>query len=306
MSQPEQKTPLIAWVLLLTLSMIWGSSFILIKRGLIHLSSGQVGALRIVSAYFFLLPFAVNRLRTIKRSDWKILVVVGFIGSLIPSFLFAIAQTQIQSSLTGVLNALTPIFVILMGMLFFQHKYGSQTFYGVALGFLGTIILIISGSDGGISFNAYGLFIVLATILYAGNLNTIKHFLGHLRALTITSISISIVGPIPTIYLFFFTDFPSKLVAGGEVGLSIFYIVILGVLGTAIALIIFNHIVKLTNPVFTSSVTYIIPLVAITWGLADGEILTYMHVIGILAIISGVYIANRRRTQRSKTALKTQ
>ena len=292
LSRPSSSTPILAWIMLLVLSLIWGSSFILIKKGLLHLSSEEVGSLRISAAFIFLIPFASTQFGKIKRNDWKYLISVGLMGSLIPSFLFAVAQTQLQSSLTGVLNALTPIFVILMGLIFYRQKYSGRVFLGVAVGFAGTAILILSGEDG-MEFNAYGLLIILATILYAGNLNLIKHHLGHLHALTITSVSIVIVGPLAMFYLFAFTEFGPKLFEGGPVALSIFYIVLLGVLGTAIALLIFNRIVQLTNPVFTSSVTYIIPLVAIAWGLLDGEVLTTGHMLGILAIVVGVYIANR-------------
>ncbi len=276
------------------LSLMWGSSFILIKKGLAYLTPQEVAVTRITAALLFLLPFALSRLSRIKSVDWKNLAAVGAMGTFIPSFLFAIAQTELQSSLAGVLNALTPIFVILMGLFFFDQKYTRRTYLGVGMGFIGTALLILADESGGISFNVYGLLIVLATILYAGNLNLIKQFLGHLKALTITSISVVIVGPLALVYLLAFTDVPNKIFIGGEVTIAIGYIVLLGVMSTAIALIIFNHIVQLTNPVFTSSVTYLIPLVAIVWGLVDGETLSLIHFVGIAGIILGVYVANKR------------
>lgn len=266
----------------------------MIKKGLLHLSPGEVGALRILSASVFLLPIAVSKLRKIPKASVKYLISVGFVGSLLPSFLFAIAQTRVPSSITGVMNAVTPIFTIMVGYFVYQQKYPKRVFLGVLIGFLGTAILILTGTDGKITFNYYILFIMLATIFYALNLNIIKYHLQELKALTITSISLFIVGPLAAIYLFGFTPFVDNMQAGGEVYWSIGAIILLGVLGTAIALIIFNNIVRLTDPVFTSSVTYFIPIIAVIWGLFDGELLVWLHFIGMLFIVIGVYIANRR------------
>lgn len=284
----------LAWFLLILLSLIWGSSFILIKKGLLALSSGEVGALRILAASVFLLPVALRSVKKVPKAHVKYLISVGFVGSLLPSFLFAIAQTRVPSAITGVMNAVTPIFTILVGYFIYQQKYSSRVFYGVIIGFVGTVILILTGSDGKITVNYYILYIMLATVFYALNLNIIKFHLQELKALTITSISLLFVGPIAAVYLFGFTPFVSHLQEGGQVYWSVGAVVLLGVLGTAIALIIFNNIVRLTDPVFTSSVTYFIPIVAVLWGLLDGELLIMMHFVGMLFIVLGVFIANRR------------
>ncbi len=291
---PTKSNTIISWVFLIILALIWGSSFILIKKGLVHLSPQEVGSLRIVAASLFLAPVALLRLKRVKFRDWKYLVSLGFLGSLVPSFLFATAQTVLPSSLTGVLNALTPISTILVGILFYGQKHKFRVFNGIAIGFVGTAILITGGEGGTFTFNAYALLIVLATIFYATNLNLIKFHLAHLKALTITSISLIGVGVIATVHLFVFTDFASKLSGNNDVLLSISFIVLLGILGTAIALVIFNKIVHLTNPIFASSVTYIIPVVAVIWGLWDGEELFVVHYLGMILIVLGVFIANRR------------
>lgn len=299
-----QKPPLKAWGLLILLSLIWGSSFILIKKGLVALTPLEVGSIRILSASLFLLPFAIGNIRKLKKEQVKYLISVGFVGSFLPAFLFAIAQTQLKSSITGVLNALTPIFTILIGLWVYQQKQSPRVFIGVLVGFIGTIILITAGSGGKISnFNFYAFFVVLATIFYALNVNIIKYHLQALRSLPITSISLAFVGPIAAVQLFFFTDFLFKITAVEGTLLATAYILILGVVGTALALVIFNKLVTLTDPVFTSSVTYIIPVVAVAWGLLDGETLLVSHLIGIASIIFGVYIANsmRRATFPDKT-----
>jgi len=296
---------ILAWVLLIVLAMIWGSSFILIKRGLVVLSAGEVGSLRILSASLFLFPFAFFRLKRIKNKEWKYLFSVGLSGSLIPAFLFAAAQTRLPSSITGVLNALVPIFTILIGLFFYKVKQKSNVFVGIAIGFLGTTMLILARADNTISLNSYAFLVVLATIFYGINLNLIKYHLGGQSAISITSISLLLVGPISAVYLFLATDFLFKIQNVEGAILSSFYIVLLGVLGTAIALIIFNRLVQISTPVFTSSVTYIIPIVAVIWGLWDGEKLGFLHLIGMIGIIVGVYIANSSRLANQTRRIKT-
>lgn len=268
------------------------------------LTSGEVGSLRIVAASIFLLPFALKRIKKVNRRDWKFLLSVGFVGSLFPSFLFAIAQTRLESSVTGVLNALTPIFTILIGLFIYGQKQPGRVFAGIFVGFIGTAILILAGAEGAVSLNFYAFFVVLATLFYGTNLNIIKYHLSHQRALTITSISLMLVGPISLLYLWGATDYFQKILEVEGAVLSSLYIIILGVLGTAIALILFNKLVQITDPVFTSSVTYIIPIVAVVWGLIDGERLYLMHYLGMTGIILGVYLANKSRRLHLKNKIK--
>lgn len=292
----KDRNRLVATMLLALLSLIWGSSFILIKKGLQVLDSEEVGALRIVSAFVFLAIFGMNHIRKVRRHEWKYLLVIGLAGSLIPSFLFAIAQTQLDSGVVGILNALTPLFTILVSVFLYGRSQGRQAYLGVFVGFIGSTLLIVAGSGGNINeINFYAFFIVLATVFYGINLNVTKEHLSGQRAFVITSVSMLLVGPIASVYLFGMTDFVDKLQHTPGAWLSTGYIVILGVMGTAIAMIIFNQIVRLTNPLFTSSVTYIIPVVAVMWGLLDGEQLLVLHYVGMAFIILGVYVANRRK-----------
>lgn len=292
----EKSPGALAWTMLLVLSLIWGSSFILIKRGLEVFSPIEVGSLRIVTAALFLAPIAISRFYRIKRNHLVLLFIIGLMGSLLPAFFFAIAQTKINSSLTGVLNALTPLFVLLMGIFFFRQKYVPGKLTGMVIGFAGTVALILSGSSGQFSdFNYYALFVVLATIFYGVNLNVIKYYLADLKALTITSVSLLFVGPLATMVLFGFTPFLDTMAYTEGAWLAFGYIVTLGVVGTALALIIFNNLVQMTTPVFTSSVTYIIPIIAVIWGVVDGESLYLVHYVSMAAILLGVYLVNRRR-----------
>jgi drug/metabolite transporter (DMT)-like permease len=293
----EKSPGLLEWSMLILLSLIWGSSFILIKRGLEVFSPIELGSLRIASAALFLAPIAIGRFYRIKRRHLALLFILGLMGSLLPAFFFAIAQTKISSSLTGVINALTPLFVLLMGIFFFRQKYVPGKLTGMIIGFAGTAALILGGSSGKFSnINYYALFVVLATIFYGLNLNIIKYYLADLKALTITSVSLLFVGPLAVIVLFGFTPFLDTMQYKEGAWLAFGYVMTLGVVGTALALIIFNNLVQMTTPVFTSSVTYIIPIVAVIWGVLDGEELFLVHYIGMSAILAGVYLVNRKRS----------
>jgi drug/metabolite transporter (DMT)-like permease len=291
-----KQTSLTAWILMGVLSLIWGSSFILIKRGLDVYDAGEVGAIRIIAASVFLLPFAIQGLKNVERRHWILLFSVGLFGSFLPAFLFAKAQTQIASSVAGILNALTPLFTMIIGAIFYSQKFTAKTVLGLIIGFGGTVMLILAGSGGDIkSLNFYALYVVLATVFYGANLNLIKYKIADLRARTITSISLALVGPFAITYLLTFTNFTTKVMEVDGALLSLGAIVLLGVMGTAIALILFNQLVKITTPIFTSSVTYIIPIVAVIWGLLDSEELFAGHYLGMIAIIFGVYLANRKK-----------
>ena len=292
----EKNNNLIAGFLLAILAVIWGSSFILIKRGLDVYDAGEVGAIRIIAAATFLIPFAIEGLKNVEKRHIKLLFAVGLFGSLLPAFLFAKAQTQIASSVAGILNALTPLFTMIIGALFYTQKFTQKTVLGLIIGFGGTVVLILAGPGGSIaSLNYYAFYVVLATIFYGANLNLIKFKIPDLRARTITSISLILVGPLAVGYLFGATDFVYKVSHVDGALISLGAIVLLGVMGTAIALILFNQMVKITNPIYASSVTYLIPIVAVMWGIWDGENLYPGHYIGMVAIILGVYLANRKK-----------
>ena len=299
----QQKS--LAWVLLILLTLIWGTSFILIKRGLNAFDADEVGALRMLSAGIILLPFAFSKIKHVKGTNWWLLFVVGFIGSFIPAFLFAKAETQIESALAGVLNALTPLFVLVLGALFFTQQFSKQQISGIVIGFLGTVFLVLAGSLNELSsINYYGLFIVLATVCYGLNVNVIKFNIKGLSAMTVTSVSLGMVTPIALLYLLFFTDVPSQVINEPIARESLVYIVILGIMSTAVAMTIFNKLIQITTPIFTSSVTYLIPIVAVLWGLWDGETLLLGHYLGMFGVLTGVYLTNRKKKATISLSLR--
>jgi drug/metabolite transporter (DMT)-like permease len=287
----------IAILLLLLLSLIWGTSYILIKQGLKVFDADEVGALRVAVASLFLLPAAITRVKELKQSDYWKLLASGLMGIFIPAFLFATAQTQIDSSVAGILNSLTPLFTMIIGSLIFKQKFGVLPIIGILLGFGGVSILVFTRSQENIGpVNLYALLIVIACFLYACNINLIKFKITNLPSVTITSVSILFIGPLAFIYLLAFTDFTKKFSTHAEAWSALGFIALLGLMSTAIAILILNKLVKITSPMFVSSVNYIVPIVSVMWGVIDGEKLGATHFIGMVAIIGGVYLTNYKKS----------
>jgi drug/metabolite transporter (DMT)-like permease len=286
----------LSWFILAALVVTWGSSFILIKRSLEYFSAVEVGALRVVITFLFLLPFALKKLNKITRNDFYWLSLSGVMGSLLPAFLFSIAQTGIDSATAGLLNSLTPLFTLIAGFLLFGLKTRLINVLGVFTGLAGAIGLISISGGNAFSFNLkYSSLIILATVFYAINVNLIKAKLRHIDSLTITSMTFFIAGIIASIILFGATDVVSQFANDPKAWKGLLYIAILAIVGTALAMIAFNTLIKITGPIFASSVTYLIPIVALLWGIADGEYFTLKHLLWIAMIIGGVLLVNKKK-----------
>ncbi len=289
----------ISWGLLLLLSLIWGSSFILMKKALVSFNPFQVGALRVIVAFVALIPFVLRknvRLNSISSKGWVGLSVVGIIGAGFPAFLFPYAETRLSSASVGILNAITPIFVLLIGGLLFGLIFTRRKVIGVILGFIGAVFLIVlGGEDINLSEKlAYASLVLLATICYGISANVLKNLLNteSIDAITISGLSLGITS-IPYICYFIISD-SYKVIDGPVAWVSFGYACILAVVGTAFAQVMFNHLMKLTDPVFSTSVTYLIPIVALIWGLIDGEPLTLGQVGCMGVILVGVYLVNKK------------
>lgn len=216
-------------------------------------------------------------------------------GVFIPAFLFTTAQQHIDSSVAGILNTISPLWTMIMGAVVYKLTFSRASVIGILIGLAGTVLLIVARSGGEITgFNLYGLLIVLACAFYGLNLNYIKFNISDLGSLAITSISVALVAPLAALYLFGFTDFTGKLATEPGAWKAFGYVALLALMSTAIAVSIFNKLVKITTPLFASSVTYIMPIVSVGWGVLDGEQLFMIHFIGMAAILGGVYLANRR------------
>ncbi|MEO7989600.1 MAG: DMT family transporter [Chryseolinea sp.] len=282
-------------ILLTVLSLIWGTSFILIKQGLKVFSPDEVGALRVSAATIFLLPFALLRFKELSKTDYFNLFISGMMGIFIPAFLFALAQTKIESSVAGILNTLSPVWTMILGAIFFSQRFKGYALLGIVISFAGAVILALSRSSATISgFNIYALLIVLACALYGANLNWLKFRVHNINSITITSVALILTGPFAMLYLFGFTDFTTKLVEAPGAWKAFGYIAVLALMSTAIANLLFTQLLKISTPLFASSVTYIMPIVAVMWGVLDGEQLFIGHFIGMIAILVGVYLANKK------------
>lgn len=284
---------LISWLILVALVLTWGSSFILIKKGLLYFDPAEVGSLRVVITFLFLLPFALLRLRKLSRKDLGWLALSGIIGNFFPAFLFAAAQKGINSSTAGLLNSLTPLFTLIIGVSMFKLKTKPLSILGVFVGLAGAVGLISVSGGHSFSFNiGYASLIILATIMYAVNVNLIKSKLQHVDSITITAITFFVVGFPALVVLFGFTGFVPKISTQPAIWAGIGYISILAIVGTGLAMMAFNVLIKITGPVFASSVTYLIPVVALLWGVTDGEHFEASIVLWISLIIAGVVLVN--------------
>ena len=294
-SKNSNSVGVMGWLILLLLSLVWGSSYILIKKGLVAFSPIQLACLRVSISSLSLFPFffAIS-----KRVDWsklRYLAVVGFCGSFFPSFLFAYAQTELSSSTTGVLSSLTPLSTLLLGILIFGVEKSWIKILGVLIGLGGAIFLIVKGSATGMQGNIwYGGLVVLASILYALSANTVKASLQEMKAFDISVLSYVMIG-IPGIIFLLSSGFVEVLTTHEAGWTSLGYIALLSIFGTVLSSILFFKLVHMTNAVFASTVSYLIPLVALMWGMVDGELIEWYHLVGMAAILLGVYISSRKK-----------
>lgn len=294
------------WIYLVVLSVIWGSSFILIKKGLIGLTPVQLGALRILFSSIVLLLVGWKSLRTIKKVEWKWILISGILGTGIPVFLFAFAETEIDSAIAAILNSGVPLLAFVFGILMFGAQFVKQQFVGVLIGLFGAAALILIGAQVNPDQNYwYALLVVFAASLYALNVNIIKKYLQDVSAMGIAAGNFVFL-IIPAIVLLINTGFFSLPITTDTVLIeSMGYVAILSIFGTAAAKVMFNKLVQISDPVFASSVTYLMPIVSVTWGLMDGETFTMWQFIASLIIIAGVYIGNSSKKRLgAKSRLK--
>lgn len=281
------------FIILVGLAFIWGTSFILMKKGLQSFTYTQVAAFRIFISFIFLLPFIIKHFRKINRRNIKSFLIAGFIGTAIPAFLFTKAQTQIESGLAGMLNSTTPLFALIIGLSFYKTRPKWINIIGVIIGFIGAVGLMFKGETGMFDqVNWYALFIIIATICYGLNVNEVKIFLSNYGGIAITSLGFMVIGPWAGIYLLF-QDYSLALSTDDYV-INFLFIVILALFSSVIALIGFNTLIKHTTALYAASVTYIIPIFAIFWGILDGETITILQMGWMVIILLGVYLVNKK------------
>jgi drug/metabolite transporter (DMT)-like permease len=290
----NKTSPFVVWLIFGFLALVWGSSFILMKKGLEVYSSSEVGALRIALAGLLMVPIAIKHWpKNIKRYLLGFLVV-GCCGNLVPSFLFTAAETNISSSLAGMLNAFTPVFALIVGIIMFKNKTSAYQMAGLTLGFLGVFILLYQPNMALGHLLSVGM-IIFATFLYGLSVNSFKYFLSELRSLTGAAWSISLVSILAWVYLLGFTDVIAKTQTHEGAYEALGFIAILGLIGTAISTILFYELISLKGSVFSTSVTYVIPIVAVAWGLYYKESLHWWQPAAMVVILGGVYLINKKK-----------
>ena len=286
----SERPTLISWGILLLLSLVWGSSYILIKKSLIAFTPVEVACLRLSISAIAFLPLFLWHIRNIEWSKLKYLAIVGITGSGLPAILFSTAQTEISSSVAGTLSSLTPLFTLIIGILFFKSVNAWSKLTGIIVGLLGAVLLIAFGQNVGIEGNLwYGIFILIGCVCYAISTNVVKTYLQEVSSFKISAIAFFIVGIPCLIYLL--TTNIIEVVSTHEHGwISLGAVTFLALGGTVMATVLFFKLVQLTNPLFASLISYLIPMIAILLGGFDGEPITILHLFGMGLILTGVYL----------------
>lgn len=287
----------INWLLFILLSFIWGSSFILMKEGMVGLTAFQVASIRIISAGIVLLPVAIMSIRLIPKKLMFIVFMSGALGSLIPAYLFCVAEQQVDSALAGVLNSLTPIFVIIAGAMFFNSRIAVNKVIGILIALFGSVLLFLFQPNFSSNSNVIHIsYIILATALYGYNVNMVHKHLKHIPSIRIAAVAM-LLNSIPAFVVLFFTGYFNQDLFDKTILISTGYSAILGIFGTAAATILFYMLLKRAGSIFASMVTYGIPIVAIFWGIVYGEEVGWKQVLGMAVILVGVFVANRKPAQ---------
>ncbi|SHL29548.1 DMT family transporter [Chryseobacterium polytrichastri] len=286
------------WILLAILSLIWGSSFILIKKSLDHFNPFQVGALRVLIAGIVLMPIALSKYKSFPKKHLKWLILAAFTGSFIPMFLFPIAEKEITSSIAGIINSMMPIFVIIVGALVWKFETTKQQLIGVFISFTGVCILAFGGDDNSAFKFIPILLLLLATLCYAVSTTTVKSKLMEVSSTVLSAFVFSFVLFIPSLLALTFTGFFSTFSFSKDTMTGLMFVSLLSIFGTGLAMMMNYRLLKVSTPLFASTVTLLMPIVAIIWGILDGEKLTILQFVGASIIIAGLIFL------RAKPAIK--
>ena len=283
------------WFYLAILSLIWGSSFILIKKGLVGLTPYQVASLRIIFAATVIFLYSYNSLKKIPKASWKWILITAYTGTFFPVYFISYGQSEIESGLASIITTITPINTLVVGIIFFGLIFTKKQLLGLLIGLGGAILLIYEASGADFSINIYySLFIYMTTVGYAASVNLIKNYLTNISPEAVTAGIFISISP-PALIVLFLSDFSSLNFHDSQVINSIIFVFVLGVFSSAIAQTLFNKFVKIASPLFASAVTYTMPIVAIFWAILDGETLTLMQFFATAIILVGVYMVNKKK-----------
>lgn len=287
------------WIYLVMLTLIWGSSYILIKKSLVGLTPLQLGSIRILISTLILLLIGFPSLKAITKKQWKWIAVTGFVGTFFPSFFFAFAQTEIDSAVAAILNSLTPLATLFFGLFFFGFSIQKRQIWGVLVGLVGTLWLIMEGSSINPNQNWFYVGLILtSSICYALNVNLLKRYLQDVSAMAIALGNFIFIS-IPAFFILLYSGFfNADVLYNPTVQESFQYILLLSFFGTVMGKIMFNKFIQIASPVFASSVTYTLPIVAIGWGVLDGEIMSVWQFVASGLILLGVSMVNKKSVKQ--------
>ena len=284
------------WLILAILALIWGSSFILMKRGLFHegvpvLTSWQVATARLSIAWLALSPILLRHIRLFPK-HWLPLLGTGMLGNGVPAFLYATAQTRIDSALSGMLNGLPPLMTLLTGLLFFGTRARGVHLIGIILGLIGAAGLIAFNSKDGLpSWSAYAVLPIIGTLCYGFSGNIVKKYLYMLPPRATSALALTWVGPV-SIGLALGSGLPETLRTDPHAWSALGHVAVLAVFSSALALVLWNVLLQRTSALNASTVTYLMPVVAIGWGLMDGETVGWQQMMMIGLVLGGVYLVS--------------
>lgn len=255
----------------------------------------QLGSYRVVISALFIFAAGYKSLQNLSKQQWKWLAISGFLGTFFPSFLFAYAETEVDSAIVSILNALVPLNTIVLGYFIFKIKSNRYQLIGVLIGLLGGVFLILEGAELNPNQNYwFSALVVLATLMYAANVNIIKTYLQEVRPIAIATANFVVIFIPAVVVLIFSGGFSAETTQGSNFLLSLGCVVILSLFGTAMAKVLFNNLIQISTPVFASSVTYLMPIVALSWGLLDDEVFDLYQAMAALLILYGIYLANKK------------
>ena len=279
------------WIYLIVLSFIWGSSFILIKKGLDGFGFVEAASLRMMAAGAVFLPFGIRNFRNIPYEKWRYVLLAALLGMFIPAFLFCLAQQHVQSSVAGILNALTPVFTFVFSIFLFKKAYKINHIAGLLLGLVCAVLLVVERTDSAFTLNIYAGLIIVATVCYGLNINLVKQHLGQIPSFTLSSVTVSIAGLLAFVFVLLPRTANYEITEARWLPLAA--IVTLGIFGTAIAQLLHYKLINETSALFASSPTYVMPIVAVMWGLLDGEPFHLIHALSIVGILTAVVLIRK-------------
>ncbi|WP_237702580.1 DMT family transporter [Bizionia argentinensis] len=277
------------------LALTWGSSFILIKKTLVAFSPYEIGAIRVAVSGIILAFLGVPAIRKMPLKTLFWVAVAGFFGNFSPMFLFPIAQQKVSSSLAGILDSLVPIFVLIFGFFFFGIRSKLSQVLGAIIGFIGAASLIFfsEANTEGSQF-WYAMLIVLAGGSYAMNALVIKEKIPGLTSIDLTA-AVFTFWAVPSLVILYFTGIFENFEMTPERSEALGYLSFLTIFGTAIAMLLYYKLIQNTTPVFASSVSYLLPVVAVIWGVLDGEKFSFWYILGGLLILIGIYLIREKK-----------